>query len=72
MDLGKSFLTANPKEKKMKKFIVFVLKGILSKFDKDTSVVESLKKSSTEIEVKESKNVTDISLHKKTVYTLSC
>jgi plasmid replication initiation protein len=71
MDLGKSFLTANPKEKKMKKFIVSVLKGILRKFDKDTSVVESFKKPRTKIEVKESKKLTDISLPKKAKKKLS-
>lgn len=49
----------------MRKFITTVLRGILRKFDQDTSVVEPPKESKLEAEVKESKKRTDITLLKK-------
>lgn len=49
----------------MRKFITTVLRSILRKFDQDTPITKPLKKSKIEIEVKESKKRTDISLPKK-------
>jgi plasmid replication initiation protein len=49
----------------MRKFITTVLQGILRKLAQDTPILESLKDSRIEIEVKESKKRIDISLPKK-------
>ena len=49
----------------MRKFITTVLRSILRKFDQDTPVIEPLKESKIEIEVKEGQKITDISSPEK-------
>lgn len=49
----------------MRKFITTVLRSILRKFDQDTPVIEPLKESKIENEVKERRKRTDISSSKK-------